>query len=133
HTVEMGVCGAEFFAHPYELGIRKAKEWLFTADWLSAQDAHRLGMVNQVVARAELADFTLALAQRIALKPLFALKMAKEALNAAQDEMGRRQTMKTSFALHQLCHSHNMHVHGMPVDPQGLPPKVREALLARTR
>ncbi len=130
HTLEMGVCGAEFFAHPYELGIRKAKEWLFTADWLSAQDAHRLGMVNQVVPRAELASYTLAMAQRIARKPLFALKMAKEAVNAAQDEMGRRSAMKTSFALHQLCHSHNLHVHGMPIDPQGLPEKVRASLAA---
>ena len=32
HTVAMGVGGAEFFAHPWELGVRKAKEFLFTAD-----------------------------------------------------------------------------------------------------
>ena len=130
HTLEMGVCGAEFFAHPYELGVRKAKEWLFTADWLSAQDAYRLGMVNQVVPRAELTTYALAMAQRIARKPLFALKMAKEAVNSAQDAMGRRQAMKTSFALHQLCHSHNMRVHGMPIDPQGLPEKIRASLTA---
>ena len=52
--VAMGVGGAEFFAHPWELGVRKAKEFLFTADWLSATEAHRLGMVNHVVPRAEL-------------------------------------------------------------------------------
>ena len=33
-VVEMGVCGVEFFAHPWEMGPRKAKELLFTADWL---------------------------------------------------------------------------------------------------
>jgi enoyl-CoA hydratase len=130
HTLELGVCGAEYFAHPFELGVRKAKEWLFTADWLSAAEAHRLGMVNHVVPRATLTEFTMALAERIAQKPLFALKMAKEAVNAAEDTMGRRQAMKTSFALHQLCHSHNLRVHGMPIDPAGLPEKIRQALAA---
>ena len=54
HTVAMGVGGAEFFAHPWEMGVRKAKEFLFTADWMGAAEAHRLGMVNHVVPRAEL-------------------------------------------------------------------------------
>jgi enoyl-CoA hydratase len=130
HTLELGVCGAEYFAHPFELGVRKAKEWLFTADWLSASEAHRLGMVNHVVPRASLTEFTMALAQRIAKKPMFALKMAKEAVNSAEDVMGRRQAMKTSFGLHQLCHSHNLRVHGMPVDPAGLPEKIRHAIAA---
>jgi enoyl-CoA hydratase len=31
-VVTMGVCGVEWFAHPWELGPRKAKELLFTAD-----------------------------------------------------------------------------------------------------
>lgn len=124
NTVPMGVCGAEFFAHPWELGVRKAKEMLFTADWLSAQEAHRLGMVNHVVPEAQLAAFTLSLATRIALKPLFALKLTKEAVNAAQDSQGRVNAMQTSFALHQLSHSHNMQVHGRLVDPRGLAPTV---------
>jgi enoyl-CoA hydratase len=124
NTVSMGVGGAEFFAHPWELGVRKAKEMLFTADWLSAQEAQRLGMVNHVVPPDQLADFTLALAERIALKPLFALKLAKEAVNAAQDAQGRLPAMQTAFALHQLAHSHNMLVHGLPIDPSGLSPAV---------
>lgn len=120
NTVGMGVGGVEYFAHPWELGPRKAKELLFTADWLSAEEARRLGMVNHVVPADGLADFTLALAVRIAAKPMFALKMAKEAVNAAEDAQGRVQAMGTAFALHQLAHSHNMQVHGMPVDPSGL-------------
>ena len=117
NTVEMGVAGAEFFNHPWELGVRAAKELLFTSESLSAADAHRLGMVNHVVAESELATFTLELAQRIAQKPPFALKLAKEAVNTAQDAQGRVTAMQTSFALHQLCHSHNLQVHGLPIDP----------------
>ncbi len=120
NTVGMGVAGVEYFAHPWELGPRKAKELLFTADWLTAQDAKALGMVNHVVPASELAMFTLDLATRIASKPMFALKLAKEAVNAAEDAQGRVSAMQTAFALHQLAHSHNMQVHGMPIDPGGL-------------
>jgi enoyl-CoA hydratase len=117
NTVAMGISGAEFFNHPYELGVRKAKEMLFTSDSVSAADAHRLGMVNHVVPRAELAGFTLDLARRIAEQPLFALKLVKEAVNTAQDNQGRRNAMQTSFALHQLCHSHNQQLYGRLIDP----------------
>lgn len=119
NTVSMGMTGVEYFGHPWELGPRKAKELLFTSDWISAEDAHRLGMVNQVVPADSLSEFTLALATRIAAKPLFALKLAKESVNAAEDAQGRLSAMQTAFALHQLGHSHNMQVHGMPIDPGG--------------
>jgi enoyl-CoA hydratase len=117
NTVAMGVCGAEFFHHPWELGVRRAKEMLYTSEAVSAADALRLGMVNHVVPVGELQEFTLGLAERIAQRPLFALKLTKEAINSAQDNQGRIQALQTSFALHQLCHSHNMQVHGIPVDP----------------
>lgn len=120
NTVGMGVGGVEYFAHPWEVGARKAKELLFTADWLTAQEAKALGMVNQVAPAAELEAFTLALAEKIATRPMFALKLAKEAVNAAEDAQGRVGAMNTAFALHQLAHSHNMQVHGLPVDPGGV-------------
>src|SRR3954453_8489872 len=49
NTVDLGVSGVELFAHPWELGPRKAKELLFTAGWLTAQEAAVIGMVNHVV------------------------------------------------------------------------------------
>jgi len=117
NTVNMGLPGAEYFNHPWELGVRKAKELLFTSGWWSAAEAHRLGMVNHVVPRPELDAFTLAMAERIATQPLFALKMVKEAVNTAQDSQGRVTAMQTSFALHQLGHAHNMQVFGLLIDP----------------
>jgi enoyl-CoA hydratase len=113
----MGVAGVEFFHHPWEVGVRKAKEMLFTSDELTAAEAQQLGMVNHVVPRDELATFSLELATKIAAKPLFALKLAKEAVNAAQDVQGRRSAIQTAFALHLLCHSHNQQLHGMVIDP----------------
>jgi enoyl-CoA hydratase len=117
NTVAMGVSGAEFFHHPFEVGTRKAKEMLFTADVVTAAEARQLGMVNHVVTREELTAFTMDLAARIAAKPLFALKLAKEAVNTAQDAQGRTAAMQNAFSLHQLCHTHNLVVHGMLIDP----------------
>lgn len=119
-SVAMGVGGVEFFAHPWELGIRRAKELLFTGGWISAREALHIGMVNHVVAQDQLAAFTLSLAQQIAKQPPFAIKLVKEAINAAQDAQGRSAAMRTAFALHQLAHSHNMLVHGTLMDPSGL-------------
>ncbi len=125
-VVTMGVCGVEWFVHPWELGPRKAKELLFTADSWSAQDGYQLGMVNHVVPASELSDFTLQLALRIAAKPAFALKMTKEAVNRSVDIMGQPAAIDQAFALHQLCHAHNLQEFGMIVDPSGLHPSVRK-------
>lgn len=125
-VVTMGVCGVEWFAHPFELGPRKAKELLFTADTWTATEAHRLGMVNHVVPQGDLASFTLTLARKIAKKPAFALKMTKEAVNRAMDVSGQQSAIDQAFALHQLCHAHNLQEFGMVVDPAGLHPSVRK-------
>jgi len=117
NTLDMGISGVEYFGHPAEFGLRKAKELLFTSDWLSAAEAKQLGMVNHVVALEELEAATLALAQRIARKPLFSLRLAKEAVNTFDDARGRQAAMKNAFHLHQLCHSHNMQLHDLPIDP----------------
>ena len=129
-VVAMGVCGVEFFNHPYELGIRKAKELLFTGDVWDAHEAHRLGMVNHVVPRDSLETFTLGLAARITNKPTFALKMTKQAVNTAQDNMGQRATMDTSIALHHLCHAHNSEMEARAVRRAGLPEKFRDEVKA---
>ena len=83
-------------------------------------------MVNHVVPRAELESFGMAMAERIAQKPLFALRLAKQAVKAAQDAQGCVSAMQTSFALHHLAHAHNMIVHGKLVDPDGLMPSIRK-------
>ncbi|MFV0280493.1 MAG: enoyl-CoA hydratase [Rhodoblastus sp.] len=123
-TIAMGVCGVEWFVHPWELGARKAKELMWTGDFWSAQEARALGMVNHVVAREQLAEFTLGLAQKIAAKPTFAVKTVKEAVNRSLDIMGQNNAIEQAFALHHLCHAHNMMKFGMIIDPSGLSPAV---------
>lgn len=124
-VVGFGICGVEYFAHPWEFGVRKAKEMLFTSDWVTAEEAKQLGMVNHVVPRAELADYTLAMAAKIATKPSFALKLTKEACNQSLEAQGQWMAMLSVFNLHQLAHSHNQELYGMRVDPNGLPAGLR--------
>jgi len=130
-VVSFGIGGVEFFQHPWEVGARKAKEMLFTSDWLSVEEAKQLGMVNQIVPREKLQDAVLEMARKIAKKSLFALKLTKEAVNVAQDVQGRAQAMQTSFALHQLAHTHWSKLYGVLMDPTGLPPETAKALGAR--
>ena len=120
-VVNFGVSGVEWLAHPWELGARKAKEFLFTADSWSAEEAHRLGMVNHVVALAELDDFALAMASKIAGKPAFALKLAKEAVNKTLDIQGQQNAIDQAFSLHHLCHQQNFRVFGYGMDTSKLP------------
>lgn len=130
-AADMGVPGVEFAQHGFEMSIRQAKEWLFTADWMDAETALARGMVNHVVPRAELSAFTFALASRVAKTNRFTLKLIKESLNAAQDAMGRRQAMSYAFALHQVGHLHNMLVHGYPIDFARLSPSLQEKVAQR--
>ena len=59
----LGMCGLEYFAHPWEFGPRKAKELLLTGDSLGAEEAHSLGMVTKVFPVDELPERTLEFAR----------------------------------------------------------------------
>lgn len=124
-VVTMGVCGVEWFVHAWELGARKAKEFLFTSDSWTAEEGHRLGMVNHVVPRETLRAFTLQMAERIASRPAFALRLSKEAVNGSLDIMGQPAAIDKAFALHQLCHAHNLQQFGSLVDPTGVHASVK--------
>jgi enoyl-CoA hydratase len=120
-VMTFGMPAVEWLGHPWELGPRKAKEFLFTSDSWNAEEAHRLGMVNHVVQRDDLADFTLAMAQKIATKPIFALKLAKEAVNKTLDIQGQMNAIDQAFSLHQLGHNQNFRLFGWGMDPTNVP------------
>jgi enoyl-CoA hydratase len=124
-AAEMGIPGAEFFQHPFEMSVRQAKEWLMTGGWMSAQEAERRGMVNHVVPREQLSARTLELATTIAAKNPFTMKLVKQSMNFAQDQMGRKASMDHAFHLHQIGHMQALLVNGFPIDIESLPPAIR--------
>lgn len=109
-VVRMGIPGVEFFAHPWALNPRLAKEFLFTGRRLSAAEAERMGMVNHCVPRDRLEAETLALAASIAAMPPFGLELTKRAINQCEDLMGMRSGMDLVFGLHHVAHAHNAEV-----------------------
>ncbi|MER7083053.1 enoyl-CoA hydratase [Saccharopolyspora kobensis] len=109
-VVRMGIPGVEYFAHPWVLGPRVAKEFLFTGGRMPAQRAYEVGMVNRVVPREELESSTLELAANIARMPGFGLSLTKKAINQAEDLMGLQSGMDSAFGLHHFAHAHNAEV-----------------------
>ncbi|HYH52484.1 MAG TPA: enoyl-CoA hydratase [Acidimicrobiia bacterium] len=118
-VVAFGLNGHEYFVHPYEVGARRAKEMLFTGEAISAEEARQLGMVNRVVPRADLEREAVALAGRMARQPSIGLKLAKQAVNQSLDAQGQWTTLQAALSLHEIGHSHNMQLFGIPVDPNG--------------
>lgn len=109
-VVRMGIPGVEYFAHPWALGTRFAKEVLFTADRFTARRAYEVGMVNRVVPRSELQATTWHIADRIAQMPSFGLALAKRAVNQCEDQMGFRSGIEGVFGLHHFAHAHNVEI-----------------------
>jgi len=97
--------GVELLVEPWELGIRKAKEFLFTGDTIDAQEAWRLGLVNRVVPRAELESRTRELAERVALVPPVTAQTVKDTLNQTATLMGKRDALKYHFMAHHWVHN----------------------------
>lgn len=111
-VLDMGIPGVEYFAHPWVMGTRQAKEFLFLGERVDAHRAHAWGMVNRVVARDRLDAEVNSIAGRIARKPALGLALAKKAVNQAEDLMGMRDGMDSVFGLHHLAHAHNAEVGG---------------------
>ncbi|GAC1314058.1 MAG: enoyl-CoA hydratase [Acidimicrobiales bacterium] len=131
----LGMCGVEYFAHPWEFGVRKTKELMLTGDSIDVHEAHALGMVSKVFPVADLEARTVEFARRIAERPTVTALLIKESVNQSQDNMGFYNALNACFTLHQLNHSHWAEVnddkwpvgkpeHGVP-DWRTAPPTVR--------
>lgn len=130
-VVRMGIPGVEYFAHPWVLGPRFAKEILYTGERFTARRAYDLGMVSRVVPGSQLRHETLGLARCIAAMPRFGLALTKRAINQCEDHMGLRNGMDAVFGLHHFAHAHNAEIGvgslgGMDVKAMASPTSVPE-------
>jgi enoyl-CoA hydratase len=94
--------GVELLVEPWELGPRKAKEFLLCATTIEAAEAERLGLVNRVVPRAQLEAAAHAMAQEVALVPPVTAQAIKESINQMLDLSGQRASWRYHFVIHQL-------------------------------
>jgi len=100
----LATASVEVLIHPWVMGLRKAKEFLYTGMRMTAADAKEIGMVNRVVARQDLEAATMELAERIAQAAPFGLKLTKKSLNRSMDVQGMRDALSAHFDTHQLSH-----------------------------
>jgi enoyl-CoA hydratase len=104
-VLRMTGAAVELLVEPWEMGIRKAKEFLLAAEELDAEEACRLGLVNRVVPRAELAEQTRALAERVAQVPPVTAQVVKSSLNHVGELQGKSASWTYHFMAHQWTHN----------------------------
>ena len=83
---------------PRLVGVTKAKELLYTGDFIDANEAYRIGLVNKVVPVASLMDEARKMALKIARQPGVTLKMTKIAVNG-----GLNMDLKSAMAYEARC------------------------------
>lgn len=118
-AVVFGVNGVEYFGHPWEIGVRKAKEMLFTWEALTAEECKTLEMVNHVVSREELKESTMKMAKHIARQPMLGLKLAKQSVNQMQDAQSLWPSLQAAMSLQHMGHAHERLIHESAVEPEG--------------
>ncbi|MEG6522071.1 short-chain-enoyl-CoA hydratase [Desulfotomaculum sp. 1211_IL3151] len=87
---------------PRLVGKGRAKELIYTCDIIGAADAHRMGLVNHVVAEDQLLDFCKAMAGRIASKGQVAVRLCKAAIDQGL-EMDADKGMAYEAEVFGLC------------------------------
>ena len=104
-VLRMTGAAVEILVEPWEMPARKAKEFLLAAETISADEAWRLGMVNRVVPRSELAGAVRELAERIALVPPATAQVVKRSVNKTLDFQGQRDAWDYHFQAHHWMHN----------------------------
>lgn len=67
------------------VGPGKARELLFTCDYIDGKEAERIGLVNKTVPDDKLMEEALAMAEKIAANSLFSINLIKKGLNMANE------------------------------------------------
>ena len=86
-------------------GWKVANRYALTGDHLDAQEAYRIGLVNEVVPHDQLLERAKAMANRIALVPEPAVRYNKYVTTLGLEAMGIRSGMLMNAALSTLAHA----------------------------
>jgi enoyl-CoA hydratase/carnithine racemase len=122
----MGLPGGETMIEPWVfMNWKRAAEYLYTAQTLTAEEAHHMGLVNRVVPRDDLEATVEEMAGRIAMAPLTTLRASKTLIKRAWELMGLRMHLQMSNDLLSLtgAHSDVRSIHA-GMGPTRIPPRI---------
>jgi enoyl-CoA hydratase/carnithine racemase len=125
--VKVGLSGADMGAAyllPRVVGLAKATELLYTGDFISAEEALRIGLYNQVVAGDKLVETTSQFAERLASGPAFALAKTKEMLNRELN-MNLETALECEALAQAICMQHPDYREAYEAFVAKRPPKFR--------
>lgn len=94
--------GPPLLITPYSVNLANAKELLLTGDTVDAHEAARIGLVNRVVPHENLMAECEKVAKKICLLPQIGVKMTKDSVNRAMEEMGYLAAVRHNVELMTL-------------------------------
>jgi enoyl-CoA hydratase/carnithine racemase len=80
---------------PWMIGLKRARELLYFGDMIDANTALDFGMINRVVPRDELFEYTKRYARRLALIDPVALRWGKRSVNRSAEISGMRSALES--------------------------------------
>ena len=81
---------------PWIIGLKRARELLYTGDLIDANTALQFGMINKVVPADELQERSMNYARRLSLISPEALRMGKLSINRGAEMAGLRAAMESN-------------------------------------
>jgi enoyl-CoA hydratase/carnithine racemase len=106
--VKVGLSGADMgaaFLLPRVIGLSKATELLFTGDFISAEEAEKIGLYNRVVPTEDLMKEAWNWASKLADGPGFGIGITKEMLNQ-EFNMGLTAALEAEAQAQAICMQH---------------------------
>jgi enoyl-CoA hydratase len=105
--VTSSVTGGAFRLLQDLVGPGKARELLFTGQYIDGVEALRIGLVNRTAPLDKLMDEVMTMAEEIAVNSAFSLKMIKKGLNMARGEVSLEALMDFEVEACLACVSTN--------------------------
>ncbi len=105
---KVGLCGADMGAAyllPRVVGLGRASELLFSGELVDAQEAHRIGLANRVVPRAEVVSAATEFAKKLSEGPAFAHTMTKQMIEA-EHTMSLEEAIEAEAQAQAICMQH---------------------------